>query len=595
MPSTKEIIFREAKSYKLGLFFILLLTLLGIGFEAIAPWSFKILIDNVLENEVVNPQSFIGQLLYYFSTKESLGFLAVFIFFASKLLFSIVEYFRSISTKKVIQEIVSQFSRKAFESLETLSIGFYRHQEIGDYLYRLSYDSSAVGDLLEEGILPFIASSLYLFIITLILLSISIKLALFSLITLPFLVLGLYFINKKVVVASKKSEYWNSALFSFIQQALTQLRVIQAFSQEGKELEQFNAKMQSSLKSETKMYNLNILVTLFIGVAIAVIYSLIIVTGITSVFEGSLSAGLLVVFIFYLDNMTYPLLSIIGSYTVIKESRVKIARMNEYFDKQYQVADSGTVSDMRDTTITFKNINLKGKEGKQILENISFPVLEGKITAIVGTSGSGKTTIVSFVPRLIEPTSGKILIGDKELHEYTLKTLRKHIAYVPQEILLFNRSIKEIIGFGKDNATLDEIKEAAKKAAADEFIKRLPNTYDFKVGEHGNYLSSGQRQRLMLARSYIKNAKILLLDEVFSSQDTKTQFTMLENFRKFVVGKTVLIVSNDLEIVSEADYVVVLHNGKIVKSLTHKELLAGKFLRSPNFNQLLLANDERKK
>lgn len=589
MRIINKIISSEAKPHKAKLLLVLTLMVLGIGFEAFAPWSFKFLIDNVLENEPIFSGSFVGLLFSIFSTKASLGFFLVFIFFLSKLFFQITNYFRSLLEKRVVHDIMASFSKKSFENLEMLSMGFYRNKAVGDYIYRLSYDVSALGELIEEGILPFVTSLLYVLIITIVLFLINAQLAVLSLIALPFLAGGLYILNRRVVVASRKSEYWNSAIFSFMQQAIMQLKVIQAYGQEQSELKQFNQKMQTSLQSSYSVHRYNVFLSLLIGMIIAVSYSLIIGVGITLVFDGVLSAGLLVVYIFYLDNLTMPLLSIIYSSSVIRESHVKLERVDEYFDEKNKIKDVGKIEAIKDAKITFKAVTVAGPEGKKILSDVSFVAPSGKITALVGMSGSGKTTIVSLIPRLIaEPTKGKIAIGEHDIDEYKLKALRDAIAFVPQEILLFNRSIKDIISYGRKDATQADIWEAAKLAAADEFIKKLPGGYDFMVGQDGNYLSVGQRQRLMLARSFIKESPILILDEVFSSQDTTTRFLMLENLRKVIRGKTVILVSNELEIISEADYIVVVHNGKIAKTLTHGELLQKQYLKETNFNKLIL-------
>ncbi|MBI4079110.1 MAG: ABC transporter ATP-binding protein [Candidatus Levybacteria bacterium] len=589
MSLFNKILSKETKLRKAQLISVLALTILSIGFEALAPWSFKFLIDNVLENEPIIAGSFVSFLFSLFTTKASLGFFLVFIFFLCKLLFHITSYFRSLIAKRVVHEIVSAFSKKSFENLEMLSMGFYRNKTVGDYIYRLSYDVSALGELIEEGILPFIASLLYVFIITIVLFLINAELAVLSLIALPFLVGSLYILNRRVVVASKKSDYWNSAIFSFMQQIIMQLKVIQAYGQEESELKKFNERMQASLRFSYAMHKYNVLLSLFIGMVIAVSYSLIIGVGVTLVFDGVLSAGLLIVYIFYLDNLTMPLLSVVYSYSIIRESNVKLDKVDEYFDDKNKLKDIGKTDEIKDTKITFKDVTVEGPEGKQILSNVSFIAPEEKITAIVGMSGSGKTTIVSLVLRLfIEPSKGKIYIGEHSLEDYKLKALRNAISFVPQEILLFNRSIRDIISYGKSDATLDEIQEAAKLAVADDFIKKLPGDYNFMVGQDGNYLSLGQRQRLMLARSYIKKAPILILDEVFSSQDTTTRFTILSNFRKVIKNKTVIVVSNELEVISEADNIVVVHNGKIAKTLTHGELLQKRYLKESNLNKLIL-------
>jgi ABC-type multidrug transport system fused ATPase/permease subunit len=588
MPFVSSVIQQHLKPYKKSLLFVLFLMLLGIFFEALSPWAFKLLIDNVLENEQADGYSLTGLLMTIFSSKISLGFFAAFLFFITRLLGTITSYIRSLITKQVLQDVMYNFSKQAFSNIEMLSIGFYRNQEIGDYIYRLNFDVSALGELIEEGILPLISSTLYVVGIGTILFIISPKLALLSLITLPVLLLGLYIINKKVISQSKRSEYWNSAILSFIQQTLTQLKIIQAYSQEKHELHQFKKRVHSSLSLTHSVAQVNFALTLFVSIVVALIYSVIIGSGIISVFEGELSAGLLIVFLFYLNNVTNPVLSIMYAVGVIRESKVKLARIEEFFNQKTHIKDTGKVTEISDTTIDYKHVTLKAADGATIVEDVSATLPKGKITAILGVSGSGKTSLVTMLPRLLkEPTAGQIRIGDTNIEDYSLKTLRSNIAFVPQEAVLFNTTIRDIIGFGKDGATDDEIWDSAKLAVADEFIKNRPGKLDFKVGEAGTLLSLGERQRLMLARAYIKNAPIMILDEVFSAQDSKTRLQMLEKFKQYAKGKTILLVSNILEVVSEADEFIILHKGKLQHTFTHKEFLKKGYFKEAAFTKLL--------
>lgn len=563
----------------------------SIFLEILAPWPFKYLIDNVLEHTPIENDPIFSTIIRL-APKNSLGLIVIFLFFLINALISIFEYLQSSETKQLDRDLIYNFSRAAFENLERFAIGFYRNQQIGDYIYRLSYDVSSIGELIEDGLLPLVTSSLYLMITTVILFLINIKLTVLSLAVMPIHAIGITIINKRLAKASKVSETRSSTVFSFIQEALAQLKIIQAYQQEQSKLEDFSKKFQQSLVSDYKVNRLNFILSLVVGLIIAISYSFIIGYGIQAVSAKEITAGLLIVFIFYLDNLTNPLLSIISAITVVKESSVKIERLAEFFDESSHITDTGHEHSMPDTSIEFRNVSLVGEDGKYILHNVSFIIPKEKLTVIVGVSGSGKTSIISLIPRLInEPTSGKIFIGNRDIKEYSVKTLREHIGYVPQEIFLFNTTIKDVIAFGKKNATMQEVRHAAELAIASDFIQQKKQGYHAKVGEEGNYLSGGQRQRLMLARAYIKNADIMILDEVFSSQDVKTRFDMIANFRQFTKGKTIIIVTNILEIISEADYIIVINGGKVVNKGTHEEILKGDLLKQKNYYKLLLGSE----
>ncbi len=591
MPPIYKILLGQLSPFKWKLLYVILLMFTVIILEILSPWPFKYLIDNVLSDTPVSSNELFG-LFSTFTTRQSLGIAVIFLFFLLNSLNSSFEYLRSIETKKVTKSLIYNFSKSSFENLERFAIGFYRNKQIGDYIYRINYDIASLSDLVENGYLSLLTSVIYLIATTIILFLINKDLTLLSITVVPVLTIGLYYINKRIKKASEESELRSSTLFSFIEQALSQLKIIQAYSQEKQELSDYSRKIKGSLKSDYKVEKLNFILSLVVGLIIAISYSLIIGYGMQAVFSGTITAGILIVYIFYLDNLTNPLLSIIYAISVIKESFVKVERMAEFFDASSQISDTGHVQKISDTAVRFEHVTLRGYDDKLILNDVSLKIPKEKITVLVGVSGSGKTSIISLIPRLInEPTSGNIFIGKHNIKDYSVKALRENIGYVPQEILLFNTTIKDVISFGKDHATMAEIEKAAQLSVADEFILRKKKKYDFNVGEEGNYLSGGQRQRLMLARAIIKNAKILILDEVFSSQDIKTRFEMVANLRKYAVGKTVIIVSNVLEIISEADFVIVVNNSKIIQAGSHQELLHGNFLKKSNYYKLLLGND----
>lgn len=549
---------KEIRPYYGWFVIVIFLTFISVGLEALSPWPFKFLIDNVLDDQSTTYVSF-------FHSRLAFGMLVVFSFFLINILMHFVDYLHSVTLKNIIRKIIFIFSKTAFANIELQHMGFYRTQEIGDYIYRLNNDVYAIGEFIEEGILPIFTSSLYIVVTTMILFSIDMKLTLLSLIALPFLAGGLYVFNKRIVLVSRRSEHWNSAVFSFVQQALTQLKVIQAFSQEKKEAREFNAKMNSTLGVNYRLEKLNLLLSLIVGIIIAVSYSFIIGYGITAVLDGTITTGLLVVFIFYLDDLTTPILSIIFAVSTIKENWVKIQHMNVFFNTSSQVIDQGTIKEITESSVEFKGVTVETKEKNKILDNVSFSCNEGDFTVVLGVSGSGKTSLVSLIPRLVdEPTKGEIYIGKKRITDYEVQTLRRHVAIVPQESHLFNATIREVIAFGNPDCTEEDIIRAAKHAHAHEFIERLPGGYHFKVGEGGNFLSGGQRQRLAIARAFVKKADIYIFDEPFASLDVHTREMMWESIRKVCKGKTTIMITNILDVVSSADKVIVLDRGKIM-------------------------------
>lgn len=581
MKPINKILYQELKPQIWKIALIMLLILLIVGFETISPWSFKILIDNVLGNEIIDPNSWTGLILSFFGSKSALGFFAILFYFFSNFLSTVTEYFSEVLTKKLNRTFIAGFSQKAFDHLESLAIGFYKKQQVGDYIYRLSYDVSAFGDLFEQGILPLVNNFVYLIITVFILFWININLAWFAMGILPILAITLGAFNSRIEKASKRSEHSNSALFSFIEEVLSQLKIIQAFNRQKHESEVFRQREANSLDDELNMYGLGFLMNLLIGVVIAIGYSLIILYGMTLTFSGVLSTGLLIVFILYMDNLTQPLLSFVTAATAIKENYVRINRMNEFFETEFSTKDKGTLKEVGSPEIEFQKVTVLSEEKKHIVKDLTFTIPAGKTTVIVGVNGSGKTTVANLILSFLIPTKGKILIGGKNIKDYSITSLRESIAYVPQEIILFNDTIKNNITFGKYDTDPKKLLEAARLADAHHYIEKLPKGYDFRVGEEGLNLSGGQRQRIMLARAFLKDkAKILILDEPISALDVKTRAVLMNNLKHFGEGKTTIFISNILEIINQADHIILLNEGQLIQSGSPKKILKHKDLAS---------------
>lgn len=569
MKQVNKILYREVLGNLHQLFSVLVLMLLIVGFDILSPWPFKILIDNVLSAEPVAPSGIFAFLHTLFPTPDLLGFFAVFLYFLSTFLLTIVEYVHSAYTKQVNKKLIGNFSKAAFKNLQTLAIGFYSKQKIGDYVYRLGYDVAALGEFIEEGILPLITSSLYLIVTIGIMFFIDARLTLLALSVLPFLAFGLYAFNSRMIGATKHSESINSLTYSFIEETLNHLKVIQAFSQETKKSESFDRRIDTSLLSDTVVYRFDFLISLVVGTVIAISYSLVMLYGIQAVFSGAISTGLLIVFILYLDNLTNPLLALIFAWSAARQAYTKISRMEDFFRPASHLDyHKGKVTELAGTDIRFENVTLLGVGGKKILSNISFTIEAGKSTAIFGASGSGKTSLINLLMRFTEkPTRGKVLLGGKPLEEYDVDTLRGSIAYVPQEINLFDDTIRHNIIFGNQHHSDAAMRRAAHRAAASEFIRKLANGYNFRVGEGGGLLSGGQRQRIMLARAFMKEeAKILIFDETFSALDVKTRHEVLQTVRDFAVGRTTILISNIFDVITAAENIIVLSRGKVLYS-----------------------------
>lgn len=553
----------------------LFLGFLLVGFDIISPWPFKLLIDNVLSGDPLEGNGLSSLLHSLFPARDALGAFAIFVYFASMTLQAFFEYLHALFAKHAIRKVIASFSKTAFKNLETLAIGFYNKQKIGDYIYRLENDVSSIGGLVEDGIFQFITAALYLGTTITIMAFIDAKLTILSVAAMPFLAFGQYTFNLRIARATRRSEFSNSALVSFIEDTLGHLKIIQSFSEEKRMSAAFGDRVESSLASEGVLSRLDLLLTLITGLIIAISYTVVLLYGVQAVFSGTITIGLLIVFIFYLDNLTFPIQNMLYALNNMRQAYEEILHMSDFFNlKSHLEYHQGTVHALKGTDIRFEHVTMVGRGGKTILHDISFTIEAGKSTVIFGGSGSGKSTVINLIMRFLDkPTSGRILLGGIPIEEYDLEVMRDAITYVPQEITLFNDTIKNNIVFGSKHASPSAIRRAAMLADAADFIKKLPGRYDFSVGEAGNFLSGGQRQRLMLARALMKEeARIIILDETLSALDIKSRTLVLHNISEFAQGKTTIMVSNIFDMIAAADNIIVLNHGRLLYSGPAKRL-----------------------
>lgn len=561
----QRILYAETRSYLWALLFILFLVIAGVGLQALSPLAFKVIIDNVLGNEKFAPQSWAERLLGWLSTREGLGFFIILVYCLINVASNLFEYFANLLTKRVSRNVVQSFANKAFTNLEKLDIAYYKKQDLGDYLYRLSYDVSAVGNLLEDGLLPLVTNLLYISFSLVILFFINAQLAWLATAIIPVFALGLLAFNRSIDATTEHSEHSNSLFFSFVEQALYQLKIVQAFNQQKQQSDLFNQKIEIALADEYTVFGLGFLLNATIGIVIALGYALVLFLGIKAVFIGALSTGLLIVFIFYLDNLTYPLVNFLTALTTLREQFTKVERLSDFFTSDLRLPDRGTLTTVTEPEIVFSGVTLYGSDQTLILDNISLKIPANQTTAIVGVSGSGKTTIAHLILRFMDPNKGTIQIGGKAIQDYSLFGLRENIAYVPQEVVLFSESIKKNILFGNSQADTRAVAAAAHAAAAQSFIDQLPGEYSFAVGEEGLNLSGGQRQRVLLARAFLRQqAKILILDEPVSFLDIKTRAEVIKHLKAYSHNRTVIIISNILEIIDQADHVILINEGRVI-------------------------------
>ena len=464
-----------------------------------------------------------------------------------------------------------------FNHYQNLSQSFYKRNRTGDLMNRISEDVGKVRMYVGPAVMYSLNTLMRFAIVVIYMYNISPKLTLYSLLPLPLLSYSIFKISSEIHKRSGAFQQNLSNLFSFTQEVFSGIRVIKAYAIESKKQDEFvNLTQQSKTKAMdlAKMNSLfGPLMILLIGLSNLVV----VFVGGSMYMNGNpeiSSIGIIAQFILYINMLTWPVASLGWVSSLVQEAEASQKRINEFLKEETEIKNPTLENTNIEGKITFNNVSFVYEDTNICaLNDVSFSIDKGKTLAILGKTGSGKSTILSLISRLYDATSGSILIDNKSIKEVNLYDLRNQISVVPQDAFLFSDSIKNNIKFGNENATNEEVIEAAKKAVVHENIITFNDQYETILGERGITLSGGQKQRVSIARSLIKNAPILLLDDCLSAVDTETEETILTNLLDYCKDKTTIIVSHRVSSAKNADKIIILDEGKIIEQGYHNQLL----------------------
>lgn len=565
--------------YKRQLGLVVVLSLVGVVFEVAKPLPVKYVIDNVLAGQPL------PDYLSSLTGKEMAGNRRKLLYFlvASMALVSAGSFLLTIlvfnQTVKLAQGLVFDLMIDFYHKLQRLSLSFYLKNKVGDLLQRMSGDVFAVYFLVAQIILPVLSSLLCLGAMFYIMLHIDLVLAIVALSVVPLLAV-LLALFAKPMNDTTAVQYKSMGLFSaFVQQSLSSMKIIQAFGRE--------SYMQQKLRKHAGEFSrayivankvamtYNQLTALITGIASAVLVALGALRGL----NGAISVGDLFIFLGYITALYGPvnLLTTAMGTVVVVAARGK--RVVEILDSDEVVKEKPHAVNLAKVrgSVEFRNVSFgydKSHDPEQaVLKNISFKAAAGDVLALVGATGSGKTSLVSLLSRFYDPWQGSILLDGVDIANLKLYSLRENISLVLQEPFIFPMSIAENIAFGNPEASFDEIVEAAKGAQAHNFISKLPEGYDTVISEAGSSLSGGERQRIAIARAFLKKAPILIMDEPTSAVDAHTEAQIFKAVGHFSKGRTVFLISHRLSTLRHADQIITIKDGQVVETGTHQSLL----------------------
>ncbi|HLT72560.1 MAG TPA: ABC transporter ATP-binding protein [Cyclobacteriaceae bacterium] len=461
-----------------------------------------------------------------------------------------------------------------FAHYQSLPLSFYRRNNTGDIMNRISEDVGRVRMYLGPAIMYGInLVTLFLMLLPL-MISISPILTFYSLIPLPLLSFSIYFVNNKIERRSEEIQKSQSQLSTFVQEAFSGIRVLKSFNRESESIERFNRETEDYRKKSLKLTVVQSFFFPLIMGLIGLSTILAIYAGSAEVIKGTLSFGNIAEFILYVNLLTWPVAALGWTSSLVQRAEASQKRINEFLNTTTDIVSRKNIARDIEGKVEFRNVSFTYPDtGIKALKDISFTINPGESLAIIGTTGSGKSTVSNLITRLYDATQGEVLIDDTPLQDYNLTSLRRQIGFVPQDIFLFSDTIYNNIGFGLNNVEEEKVIQAARDADVYENILSFPEGLNTRVGERGITLSGGQKQRVSIARAIIRDPRILILDDALSAVDTKTENTILNSMKRIMENRTSIIISHRVSSAKLADKIIVLAEGEIVEEGTHEAML----------------------
>ena len=559
---------------------IAILSVAEIGLAALAPWPLKVLVDNVLGGAALPqtisgliPSPLIGSTAIFLATVVIVGALV-------QLGGEVVRIIHTQMQVDMGQRIVYELREKLLAHLQALPMQDHLMTRTGDSVYRLESDTYCVDDLVIGGIFPLSLATLNLGLMFAVLLYLDLTLALLSLTVAPFLYVCLRHYTRTMADRADRVKTLESTLLERAIEVLASIAAVKSFTREKYELQRFSRSGSETMRArlgltwQESLFSVTVTTVTLAGTA------LVLVVGGLHVLAGTLTIGSLLIVVAYLAAVYNPISEIARTTGALQQAVVSARRIREVFARTPEILDAPGALNATgiEGNIRFVGVDFSYDGDNQILTGVSFKASPGEMVALVGLTGTGKTTVANLIPRFFEPQRGRVMVDGIDVSRYALRSLRAQIALVPQEPVIFAGTIAENIRYGRLDASDTEMEAAARVAHVHNFVERLPSGYNTAVTEAGASLSGGERQRIGIARAVLKNAPILILDEPTSSLDSISEEAVFDGLRRLRAGRTTIVIAHRLSTIRDASRILVLHAGQLVAQGTHDGLLASNAL-----------------
>lgn len=544
----------------------------------LGPWPLKIVFDNVLGHH---------KLPAWIVSVTGPDKLAILNFAALAVLAiaaaaALCSYAQKHFTTTAAQWVTHDLRRTLYFHIQRLSISYHDRKRTGDLISRITSDIDSIQSFITSGMLTAVVQTMTLLGMVAVMLYINWRFTLIALSVAPLLFAVVFHYTRMIKELSRDVRKQEGVVASMVEEALTSIRVVKAFAREDYEQRRLERQSLETVDAALKARTAKAKLAPLVEIIVAAGTGLVLWYGGRMALSGDLSAGSLIVFISYLSRMYKPMQELSKMTDTYSKAAVGYERVMEVLETRNEVKDPprARTAPRFKGAIEFRNVHFSYEQDRPVLKNLSFKIEPGQVAAIVGPTGSGKTTILALLSRFYDPGSGQVLIDGRDIKSLKQRSVRNQISIVLQETLLFHGPIWENISYGKPEAKRAEILKAAELANVHEFVEKMPEGYDTVVGERGVTLSGGQRQRVAIARAIIRNTPILLLDEPSSGLDAASEQLVFEALDRLMEGRTAVVVAHRLSTIRRADIIFVVEDGQIVETGTHDELAASDGLYS---------------
>ncbi|HEA6725057.1 TPA: SAV1866 family putative multidrug efflux ABC transporter [Staphylococcus aureus] len=555
------------KPYKYRIFATIIVGIIKFGIPMLIPLLIKYAIDGVINNHALTTDEKVHHLTI------AIG-IALFIFVIVR---PPIEFIRQYLAQWTSNKILYDIRKKLYNHLQALSARFYANNQVGQVISRVINDVEQTKDFILTGLMNIWLDCITIIIALSIMFFLDVELTLAALFIFPFYILTVYVFFGRLRKLTRERSQALAEVQGFLHERVQGISVVKSFAIEDNEAKNFDKKNTNFLTRALKHTRWNAYSFAAINTVTDIGPIIVIGVGAYLAISGSITVGTLAAFVGYLELLFGPLRRLVASFTTLTQSFASMDRVFQLIDKDYDIKNGVGAQpiEIKQGRIDIDHVSFQYNDNEApILKDINLSIEKGETVAFVGMSGGGKSTLINLIPRFYDVTSGQILIDGHNIKDFLTGSLRNQIGLVQQDNILFSDTVKENILLGRPTATDEEVVEAAKMANAHDFIMNLPQGYDTEVGERGVKLSGGQKQRLSIARIFLNNPPILILDEATSALDLESESIIQEALDVLSKDRTTLIVAHRLSTITHADKIVVIENGHIVETGTHRELIA---------------------